>query len=555
MDNRPLESRRRSAIENIYPLSPMQEGLLFHSIATPDEGVYVPQIVLQLRGAVDPQIMHDCWSEMVSRHAVLRTTFHWEERDEPFQVVHSDAGLVWSQLDWSGIDAEEQQRRLGALLSTNRRQAFDLKKAPLIRLQWIDYGGEHSRLVLQYHHIILDGWSAGRIVEDAFRIYQRRCGSSRPPLPAPRPYVDYIAWLKSRKREATRAFWTDYTAKIEGPCRMTRDATGGEADFSSHHLTCDPAVSTQATKLCREMGITPNTLLQAALAIVIARKTGSRHVVFGATTAGRPSELQGVENMVGLFINTLPVCIDVENGPLAPWLQTLQQRQSACAEHDYLPLREIQAGRGDLFDCLLVFENYPVPRDISVDATFAVTGVEVDEWTHYPLTLFAVADATKISVSARYDRHRIAEREMEAFLHELGATIGEMAGGTPTVPNVSAADIKPVDIARPALPSVAETHDDQPLPTTAWTETEERIARIWAEVLKVEAQHNTDNFFDLGGHSLLAARVVNRVRREFAINFPVKVLFDRPVLAAFAGFIDALKATAAPVGEHNAIEI
>lgn len=555
MDNRPLESRRRSAIENIYPLSPMQEGLLFHSIATPDEGVYVPQIVMQLRGAVDPQIIHDCWSEMVSRHAVLRTTFRWEERDEPFQVVHSDAGLVWSQLDWSGIDAEERQKRLGALLSTNRRQAFDLKTAPLIRLQWIDYGGENSRLVLQYHHIILDGWSAGRIVEDAFRTYQRRCGSSRPPLPAPRPYVDYIAWLKSRKREATRAFWTDYTVRIDGPCRITRDATGGEADFSSHHLTCDSAVSTQAAKLCRDMGITPNTLLQAALAIVIARKTGSRHVVFGATTAGRPPELQGVENMVGLFINTLPICIDVENGPLAPWLQTLQQRQSACAEHDYLPLREIQAGRGDLFDCLLVFENYPVPRDISAEATFAVTGVEVDEWTHYPLTLFAVADAAKISISARYDRRRIAEQEVKAFLHELGATIGEMAGGIATVPHVSPTDKKPADIAKPALPSVTETPSDQPLPATAWTETEKRIARIWAEVLKVDAQRNSDNFFDLGGHSLLAARVVNRVRREFAINFPVKVLFDRPVLAAFAAFIDALKATAAPLDEHNAIEI
>ncbi|WP_174021339.1 condensation domain-containing protein [Agrobacterium fabrum] len=555
MDNRPLESRRRSAIENIYPLSPMQEGLLFHSIATPDEGVYVPQIVLQLRGAVDPQIMHDCWSEMVPRHAVLRTTFHWEERDEPFQVVHSDAGLAWSQLDWSGIDAEERQKRLGALLSTNRRQAFDLKTAPLIRLQWIDYGGENSRLVLQYHHIILDGWSAGRIVEDAFRTYQRRCGSTRPPLAAPRPYADYIAWLKSRKREATRAFWTDYTAKIEMPCRMTRDATGGEADFSSHHLSCDPAVSTQAAKLCRDMGITPNTLLQAALAIVIARKTGSRHVVFGATTAGRPPELQGVENMVGLFINTLPVCIDVENGSLAPWLQTLQQRQSACAEHDYLPLREIQAGRGDLFDCLLVFENYPVPRDITAEATFAVTGVEVDEWTHYPLTLFAVADAAKISISARYDRRRIAEQETEAFLHELGATIGEVAGGIATVPHVSAADARTANLAKPALPSVTETPNDQPLPATAWTETEERIARIWAEVLKVDAQRNSDNFFDLGGHSLLAARVVNRVRREFAINFPVKVLFDRPVLAAFAAFIDALKATTAPIGEHNAIEI
>ncbi|SOD51564.1 Condensation domain-containing protein [Rhizobium sp. AN6A] len=297
---------------------------------------------------------------MVSRHAVLRTTFHWEERDEPFQVVHQRCRPCLSQLDWSGIDAEERQRRLGALCPANRRQAFDLKIAPLIRLQWIDYGGENSRLVLQYHHIILDGWSAGRIVEDAFRAYQRRCGSLRLPLPAPRPYVEYIAWLKSRKREATRAFWTDYTAKIEVPGRMTRDAPEGEADFSSHHFTCDPAVSTQAAKLCRDMGITPNTLLQAALAIAIARKTGSRHVVFGATTAGRPPELQGVENMVGLFINTLPVCIDVENGPLAPWLQTLQKRQSACAEHDYLPLREIQAGRGDLFDCLLVFENYPV---------------------------------------------------------------------------------------------------------------------------------------------------------------------------------------------------
>ena len=557
MDNRPSESRR-PAIENIYPLSPMQEGLLFHSIATPDEGVYVPQIVLHLKGAVDARIMHDCWREIVSRHAVLRTTFHWEERDEPFQVVHGDAGLVWSQLDWSGIDADEQQRHLGTFLSDNRRQAFDLKKAPLIRLQWIDCGGGNSRLILQYHHIILDGWSAGRLVEDAFRTDQRRCGSSRPALAAPRPYVDYIAWLKSRKREATREFWTDYTAGIAGPCRITRAATG-EADFSSRHLTCAPVVSAQAAKLCRDMGITSNTLLQGALAITIARKTGSRHVVFGATTAGRPPELPGVENMVGLFINTLPVCVEVEQGDLAPWLQKLQKRQSACAEHDYLPLREIQAGRGDLFDCLLVFENYPVPRDVSSDATFAVAGVEVDEWTHYPLTLFAVADAGKISIAARYDRRSMTEREIEAFLKELEAAIGEMAGGAARIPDISDADITAVNADRPMPLAAAETHHDLPIstpsPTTAWTPTEEAMARIWAEVLKVEVRRNTDHFFDLGGHSLLAARVVNRARREFAINFPVKVLFDRPVLAAFSAFIDALKATAAPVGEHNAIEI
>lgn len=558
MNNKVLESRRQ-AIENIYPLSPMQEGLLFHSVATPDEGVYVPQIVLHLQGVIDPLIMRDCWSEMVSRHPVLRTTFHWEERDEPFQVVHREASLGWSQMDWSHINEEDRQKHLEALLSSNRRLGFDLKSAPLIRVQWLDYGAKGSRLILQYHHIILDGWSAGRLINDAFRTYQRRVGSLRPALPTPRPYVDYIAWLRGRQWDTSRAFWRNYTAKITAPCRVTRDAAEGEADFASHHITCDSLIAEQAVKMCRNAGITTNTLMQAALAIVIARRTGNRNIVFGATTAGRPSQLQGVEDMVGLFINTLPVCIDVENGDLSAWLQTLQKQQSECAEHDYLPLREIQSGRGDLFDCLLVFENYPVPRDISADARFTVTSVEVDEWTHYPLTLFAVADATKISVAARYDRRMLSEQEMETFLNELAAIIAEMANGSGSVPTLADTATPERNVDKLAASRLAKTHDAPPVSIereiNALTETEARIARIWSEVLKVETPRNTDNFFDLGGHSLLAARVVNRVRKEFSISVAVKVLFDRPVLAAFAAFIEALSATALPMDETTAIEI
>ena len=191
----PATAARTKNIENIYPLAPMQEGLLFHTVMAPEAGVYMPQVVVHLTGEIDADILERAWRQAVQRHGVLRSGFHWEERDQPFQVVYRDVPLSWTALDWSDIDDAGQAERLSELLAANRAEAFDLRRPPLMRLQWIDGGeGRHS-LVFCYHHLILDGWSASQLIREAFQLYLRGIRAGLPILPTPRPYADYIAWL------------------------------------------------------------------------------------------------------------------------------------------------------------------------------------------------------------------------------------------------------------------------------------------------------------------------------------------------------------------------
>lgn len=530
---------RRRNIENIYPLAPLQEGILFHSLMAPGHsGVYMPQIAFHLSGHLDPTRLRAAWEQVLARHSALRSSIHWEERDEPFQVVYRQLPLPWEELDWRGQDATAA---LAALFQANRARPFDLRKPPLMRLHFARLAEDRQVLVLCHHHIILDGWSQARMLEDVMAIYH---GTA---LPEPRPYADYIRWLKRQDKPASLAFWRDYLASTPGASIAFGDA-GAVPQFLRQEWPFPEELARQVNDFCAARGVTLNTLLQGILGLVIAERLGRTDVLFGAATAGRPAGLPGAMSMVGLFLNALPVRIRLDPGQAAgDWLAGLQAQQAAVIDHEHIALREIQGNMGTLFDCLLVVENYPVTAgkdagDIRLDR------IEFDEWTHFPLTLLVAPASAGMKLILRHDLTVIPDADLQAFLGRFTALLDRVtrAPETPILDLVGA--LAKAEPAGPARIAGGET------PRPVETDTEKALAAIWAEVLKSPLPLASDNFFAIGGHSLLAARVATRLRRDLGQEIGVRAIFDHPVLADLAACLDAMRLSDNPAEGDMVVE-
>ncbi|KAB0494812.1 amino acid adenylation domain-containing protein [Pseudomonas vancouverensis] len=349
-------------VEDVYPLSPMQQGMLFHSVQDGDCGLYVNQIEVGVRG-VDGSRFRAAWADAAQRHAILRTAFLWEGDKEPLQVVLRDAPSLLTELDWRGLD--NQSERVRQLAAQERERGFSLNRAPLLRLLLVRLEDDRYRLVWTYHHILMDGWSVSRLIGEVLRHYS---GVEHEPVAA---YRDYIDWLGQQMVEASERFWKDKLRDLEGATHLARALPVKEAQSGYHaiysHL--DTAQTERLQAFAQRQQVTLNTLVQAAWLLLLQRYTGQRTVTFGATVSGRPESLNGSENMLGLFINTLPVVSTVPTDvSVGDWLREIQGYNLAIRDFQQTPLSDIQrwAGQGGqaLFDSIIVFENQPVDRTL-----------------------------------------------------------------------------------------------------------------------------------------------------------------------------------------------
>ena len=381
-------------IEDVLPLAPLQEGLLFHALydaQAPD--IYMVQLELGLEGALDSDRMAGAVQALVARHASLRARFRHEHLGRPVQIIVPDATAPWRCIDLSSLDAAEREQRLAAILAQERAERFDLAGAPLIRFALIRLAGDQHRLVLTNHHIVMDGWSMPVLVRELLTLYAHRGDAAV--LPRVTPYRDYLAWMAGQDRSAARAAWREALAGLEEATRLApHDPGRAPVAPEQMRLALSATLTTALTALARQHGLTLNTLIQAGWAILLGRMTGREDVVFGVTVSGRPPEIAGIESMVGLFINTLPLRVQLPPGTaLLELLRQVQNDQSKLMEHQHLGLAEVQglAGLGELFDTLVVFENYPVDR---AGLTAQVGGLRLTDFrgldaTHYPLSLAA----------------------------------------------------------------------------------------------------------------------------------------------------------------------
>jgi amino acid adenylation domain-containing protein/non-ribosomal peptide synthase protein (TIGR01720 family) len=428
------------AIQDIYPLSPMQQGMLFHTLYAPDSAVYVEQFACTLEGDLDAGAFARAWQRVAERHAILRTAFLWEGVKEPHQVVFERVELPLERLDWRGLAAEEQRRKLTDYLAADRERGFDLLAPPLMRLTLIHAEERAWRFIWRFHHLLLDGWSGNLVLGEVFHLYESFRRGREPRLPPAPPFRDYIAWLGRQDLARAEAFWRRTLAGFTAPTPLVVDrpaaAPGGDEEIYGKRHTAFPEAETEAlARLARSGQVTLNTLFEGAWALLLARYSREPEVVFGATSSGRPVDLPGVEGMVGLFVNTLPARVEVPlAAPLVPWLRTLQEQQAEMREYEYSPLAQVQAWSGvaagtPLFESIQGLENYPVSRWGGQGMEgLTLSGLEAHERTNYPLTVLASPGGT-MSLEIWFERRRFDAATIERMLGHLRTLLAGFLAG------------------------------------------------------------------------------------------------------------------------------
>ncbi|MFD3716525.1 condensation domain-containing protein, partial [Streptomyces sp. NPDC058677] len=435
---------KQTGLEDILPLTPLQEGLLFHGLYDPDvEDVYVSQHILDISGPLDTTALRSAADALLARHASLRVGFRHEGLRTPVQIVPRSVRTPWHEEDLtSGPDDAARNARAEELLRADRETRFDLSAPPLVRFTLLRLADRRYRFSLTFHHLLLDGWSLSVVLHELFALYGD--GGDARALPPVTPYRTFLGWLARQDRDGARAAWADALSGLAEPTLVASGRSGsGTAVPERVTFSLTQEQTEQLTGRARALGLTVSTLVQGAWSLLLSKILGRDDVTFGVTVSGRPPELPGIESMVGLFINTVPVRVRLRSAePVGQLLGRLHQAQLALLPHQHLGLTDIQQATGlsQLFDTMVVFENYPhdagrlsasttEPQDANVPSDpVHVVGQSTSDRSHYPLTLVALPGTTlRFRLDHRpdvFDRTQ-AEALIERFVRVLEAVVGD----------------------------------------------------------------------------------------------------------------------------------
>jgi myxalamid-type nonribosomal peptide synthetase MxaA len=417
-------------IEAFYPLSPLQQGILFETLFARDSEAYFEQLSCTIRSDLNVQAFGKAWQQVVDRHSSLRSAFFWEELKEPVQVVSKQITLPLEEHDWRELRPQEQQRRLKQYLQADRQRGFDMARPPLMRLALMEIDDAAYYFVWSHHHLLLDGWSLPVLLREVFLCYDAFCRDEIPQLKQTRPFRDYVAWLRQQDLSQAETFWREALTGIKASTPLGIDRlSASTATASERYVEKRVFISDELTAAIRQLGrqqqLTLNTFVQGIWGLLLGRYSGQADVVFGATVSGRPASLPGVEEMIGLFINTLPVRVRLTaTETVLSYLQNLQSQQIKARQYEYSPLTEIKRWSGlsgdlALFESLLVFENYPVGNlGQRTETTLDISDVQVFEQTNYPLTIIA-GFSRGLVLRIIYDCDRFEEIAIERMGHHF----------------------------------------------------------------------------------------------------------------------------------------
>ncbi|HEY3568297.1 MAG TPA: condensation domain-containing protein, partial [Thermoanaerobaculia bacterium] len=420
-------------VEDIYPLTPLQSGMLFHSLMAPESGVYVNQVTCSLPADLDPRLFRQAWERLVQRHGVLRAAFLWDGLEEPLQAIRKTVSLPWRELDWRGLPAEERRWRFEELRHRERHTPLPLGKAPLMRFALIRQDGEPG-FIWTFHHLLLDGWSLPLLLRELVAVYGALREGREPALSPIRPFSDYVVWPQKRSGAKAEPFWRRELGGFAAPNSLNVSPPAGAeraSGYAEHGLQLSREVTARLQALAARHGVTLQTVTLGAWALLVSRYSGEEDVVFGQVVSGRPPALPGVESMVGMFVNTLPARARVDaSEPLSSWLRSLQEGQLARQDFEHTPLSQIQrwsevpAG-SPLFETLYAFENYPEAGD---GGGLRLGDLRSYESTNYPVTLVLMA-GDRISIQLRTDRARVDGAAAPRILQHLATLLAGMAEG------------------------------------------------------------------------------------------------------------------------------
>ncbi|MFD1832036.1 non-ribosomal peptide synthase/polyketide synthase [Streptomyces desertarenae] len=424
-------------VADVLPLTPLQAGMLFHGLVDTADA-YLNRTAVRLSGVADPRAFAAAWQQVADRTPALRTSVHWQGLPHPVQVVHHRVKLPVTHLDWRRSAPDRRAAAVGDLLAEDRAAGMDLTAAPLTRITLAALPGDEVLLLWSSHHLVLDGWSTGQLLTEVCERYAALTGGRDAAEPVRRPFADFLRWLHDQDEDAAERYWADALAGFTARTPLPYDRTPAEAHRARSgeavHHELDADVSRRLRETAARSGLTVNTVVQGAWALLLARYSGRRDVVFGTTVSGRPAELPGVASMVGMFINTVPTRVRVPGGSgVLPWLRGIQEQQSDARRFDFLALPRIQA-QGEvpageaLFDSMVVFENYPVDESATARTGVRVEEVHAEDATTFPLCLRAHL-ADRLGFDLAYDAALFDRATVEGAAARLAALLTALADG------------------------------------------------------------------------------------------------------------------------------
>ncbi|MGC9671549.1 amino acid adenylation domain-containing protein, partial [Planosporangium sp. 12N6] len=427
-------------VEDIYPLTPMQAGMVFHSLSQRDEGVYFEQATFVLDGVPDPAVLGAAWQYVVDRTSVLRSRIVWEGVPEPVQVVQREVTVPVSYLDWRTLSEQDRDSALARVLADDRARGLDLAAAPLMRLVLARLSDTEVQVVWTFHHVLLDGWSVFGVLTDVFAAHAALGDGRRPDLPSRAPFREFLNWLSQRDQREAEDYWRGVLSGFPSPTPLPvdRQPAPGHAARSAEWLPShlDEADSARLDRFARRHRLTLNAVVQGAWAVLLSRYCGQSDVCFGATVSGRPADLPGADEITGIFINTLPVRVRVDDADdLAAWLQRLQTAQAEARRFDFVSLAQLQTwtdlvGGVDLFDSAVVFENYPINDEAAAAHGLRLRDLEARETTNFPLIVVA-SPGRQLSVELGFDPALFDPATVQRLASQLLQLLREIASGRP----------------------------------------------------------------------------------------------------------------------------
>ncbi len=412
----------RKNVKNLYALTPLQEGMLFHALRDPESRAYFERIEFGLDGALDLPAWRAAWQDITDRHDILRTVFVVRNTPRPVQVVLKQWPVALVEEDLSALDAAAQRARIDAWKADDLARGFDPTKEVPLRLAVFRLDATHHRVVWGFHHILLDGWCLAILQQEHDACYLARLSGGVAHLPPAPPYAAYVRWLEERRKDgsaqASAAFWAELLNGYATPTPVPRRLAArfvedtGTSEPAEHCHALDAEAEAALAAAVRALGVAPNSVVQALWGILLAAQQGTRDAVFAATVAGRPVELPGAEATVGLFINAIPVRVRFEeNDTLAAAIRRVHDQGAAARPHHATPLPEVQAAhplRDRLIDHILVFENYPRADELADPRLPKLREDEhndLHEYTHYGFE-FQFLPGTPSTLRFRFDARR-----------------------------------------------------------------------------------------------------------------------------------------------------
>ncbi|WP_342622820.1 non-ribosomal peptide synthetase [Pseudomonas alkylphenolica] len=540
-------------IDDVYPLTPMQEGLLLHTLLEPGTGIYYMQDRYRINSALDPQRFAQAWQAVVARHEALRASFSWNAGEAMLQIIHKPGGTALDYLDWTDISEDEQEARLQALHKREREAGFDLLQQAPFHLRLIRVGTDRYWFMMSNHHILIDAWCRSLLMNDFFELYMALGEGREAQLPVPPRYRDYISWLQHQDLDAARQWWRDNLQGFERSTAVPSDrpllrdhgAENAGMIVGDCYTRLDVTEGARLRELAQAHQLTVNTFAQAAWALVLSRYSGERDVLFGVTVAGRPVSMPQMQRTVGLFINSIALRVQLpaagQRCSVRQWLKGLFERNMELREYEYLPLVSIQGcselPQGQpLFDSLFVFENAPVEVSV-LDRAQHLNASSDSGRTHtnFPLTAVCYPGddlGLHLSFDQRYFDTSTVERLLAEFKRLLLALTDGFHGDMSELPLLGEQE------RRLLLEDCNRSERDYPLEQSYVALFEARVAahpqRTAARCLEQSISYaQLNRQANRLGHALLAAGV--------SIDQPVALLAERdlPLLGMIVGSFKA----------------